>query len=455
MKICIINGSPKGEYGTTLSIAKYLINQYPQYQYEIIHPAAQIAKYEHDPERWESAIKAIKDADLVLWFYPLYYFYVHAGLKRFIELLFERNPGILEGKYCAGYSTSIHMADNIAASYISAISEDLGARFCGVYTAAMGDFSQAKVRKHLKLFFEQAITCVGKKLVFSRKSAVLPVSQQQYKSGLPINHFDIKGKKILIVTDRLEGKDNLRNMVNRVSAAFAGQVETQDIESLDAKYCIGCCCCGFENICTLEKADKYCDFIRQKFVKADAIIIAAQISDRYFSAKWKNFMDRFFFYSTHHPALRGKQLALLVSGPFSQMAELQQAFKIISQVHGANLSGWVSDEDGDIDKQLDSLCQNLAIQLANGYIAPADFTAVGFNKILRDDLYEHRKFPFIADHKYFVRNDLYDFPYKAWKHRLGSSIMMTLSYIPAVRKIIKKEMIARMKMFVEKYEKAE
>ena len=71
---------------------------------------------------------------------------------------------------------------------------------------------------------------------------------------------------------------------------------------------------------------------------------------------------------------------------------------------------------------------------------------VGGRKVLRDDVYGRIRFPFRADHLFFKKNGLYDFPQHHWKTRAVNSLMLLLTRIPFIRKEIytrrmKEEMI--------------
>jgi len=91
MIVTCICGSPKGAKSVTMQYANYLQLKYPEHSFNFIHAAQYIERFERNTEYFEKALEKIKQAELVLWVFPLYILNVHSGLKRFIELVFERH----------------------------------------------------------------------------------------------------------------------------------------------------------------------------------------------------------------------------------------------------------------------------------------------------------------------------------------------------------------------------
>jgi NAD(P)H-dependent FMN reductase len=140
MKIVVLNGSPKGDVSVTMQYVAYLRKKFPGHDVEILNIAHEIKKIERDPATWDAVIAGIRSADLLLWAFPLYYLLVPSQYKRFIELIFEHGAqDAFAGKYAASLSTSIHFFDQTAHAYIHAVSDDLGLKFLGAYSAEMRD----------------------------------------------------------------------------------------------------------------------------------------------------------------------------------------------------------------------------------------------------------------------------------------------------------------------------
>ena len=107
---------------------------------------------EDDKQAFQAVLDAVAASDGVLWAFPLYYHLVHGNYKRFIELLFAEGGGAFRNKYTAVLTTSIHFFDHTAHNYLNGICDDLGMKFVGSYSAAMGDLLKEEERDRLLLF---------------------------------------------------------------------------------------------------------------------------------------------------------------------------------------------------------------------------------------------------------------------------------------------------------------
>lgn len=76
MNICVLNGSPRGAYSTTLHTALYLQKRYPCHSFEIIHVGTKIRALEKDIT---AVADAMARADLILFSYPVYTFIAPAS----------------------------------------------------------------------------------------------------------------------------------------------------------------------------------------------------------------------------------------------------------------------------------------------------------------------------------------------------------------------------------------
>ena len=145
--------------------------------------------------------------------------------------------------------------------------------------------------------------------------------------------------------------------------------------------------------------------------------------------------------------MKGKHIGFLISGPLSQIPDLKQSLEGLYEVMGeGNIVGFITDESGN-SVEIDALLQGLAEQLIrfsnDGYAKPPNFLVLGGRKVIRDDIYGRFRFPFQADHHFFKKHGLYDYPHKNYKSRIRNSIIMLLSRIPFMRrKIYKKRMKA-------------
>lgn len=459
MKITVLNGSPKGELSVTLQSVAYLARLYPQHEFLIHHIAQRVRRLEKDRAAFDEVIGQIRSSDAVLWAFPLYILHVHANYKRFIELIAERQvQDAFAGKYAASVSTSIHFFDHTAHNYIHGICDDLGMRFVDYFAADSYDLLSEEGRQQLELFGRQFLEAVENQVAVPRQFSPLKAPGLIYQPVLPPNPAPIQGKKVVILHDGLTEDGNLAHMVRRCRSAFGGDAKVVNIHDVSIKSgCLGCIECGSNYRCALRDTDGYVEFYTSTVMTADVLVYAGTMVDRFLSARWKLFFDRIFF-NTHTPVLVGKQVALVVSGPLSQEANLLEVFRGFFEFQGATLVGAVSDEGDsaeDLDRLLDQLMRRSLAYALNGYVRPQTFLGVGGMKIFRDDIYGRLRTIFPADHKAYQKSGLYKtFPQMDVGNMLLNTFGAPVLNLPPIRKkfdkMIKKQMVGPHKQVVAK-----
>ena len=319
-----------------------------------------------------------------------------------------------------------------------AICDDLEMKFGGLFSAGMYDLLEQKEREKLIAFAETFFQAIE-------------ANSQTPKSFQPLVHrnFDyIPGnaeekiktdKKVIVLTDCRDPKTNLGRMIERLKSSFQNGIEISNLHDLDIKGgCLGCLQCGYNYECVYTDKDEFIQFYNTRLRTADILIFAGTIQDRYLSSRWKLFFDRSFF-NTHTPSFTGKQIGFIISGPFGQIPNLRQIFEGYVEWQQANLVDFITDEYGD-SPQIDAALQNFARRLISfsekGYIKPRTFLGVGGMKIFRDDIWGKLRFPFQADHQFYRRNGVYDFPQRNYKTRMMVTLLMLLTKIPTMRKEI-------------------
>ncbi len=457
MKIVVLNGSPKGEQSVTLQYVRYAARKFPDHQFEILPIAQTIRKLEKDEKALALVIDAVKAADAVLWSFPLYFLVVCSQYKRFIELVFERNlQDAFAGKYAASLSTSIHFFDHTAHNYIHAVCDDLGMNYLGAYSAAMYDLMKKPERARWLGFVGRFLDGVSRRVPTARVYPPLVPSAFVYTPQPAAAKVNAMGKKILILKDGQAPLGNADAMATALAAHFGAAAEVVNLMDVDIKGgCLGCCRCGLDNICQYSGKDGYIDFYNEKVKKADVVVFAGAIHDRYLSSRWKLYFDRSFF-NTHVPTLSGKQIAFLISGPLGQIANLRQILEAYGEFQECNPAGIVTDESENA-AQIDALLADLASSLvrpeAEGYAPPMTFLGVGGRRIFRDEVWGMLRFVFQSDHRYYKKHGLYDFPQKNYKARRMNALMMLLTKIPPVRKkflkILTEQMVKPLKHVAE------
>ena len=448
MKIAVLNGSPKGQTSVTMQYVHFLEQKFPEAEFKYFDVALKIKRLEKDDAAFQEIIAGIAAADAVLWAFPLYTLLVCSQYKRFIELIFERNAtAAFRGKPAAVLTTSINFFDYTAHNYIHAVCDDLQMNYFGSYSAEMNDLLKSKERQRLKTFGDLFIKAIkeGTPSIRSNKPLIAP---DVFFNAEAIKPVETEGKKVLIVVDDAAENPNLMKMVERLRQTFSPVADLVQLKDIDIKGgCLGCVQCGFDNVCAYEGKDGFIDFFNQKIKTADILLFAGAIHDRYLSSLWKCYFDRGFF-NGHTPALQGKQVGFVITGPFSQIYNLREIFEASMDVQHAGLVGFVSDDIGspaEINAALQNMASRSVEQSKLDYIPPPTFYQVAGSKIFRDAIWGRLRVVFQADHKYYKEHGMYDFPQKNYKWRIINSALVLLTKIPVVRrefiKRVKTEMI--------------
>ena len=148
MKICVLNGSPRGQYSTTLQTGLYLQKRYPQHEFAFVEVGSRISSLEKDIS---PALTAMQSADLIIFSYPVYTFLAPSQLHRFIAAL-KAGKADLRGKWATQITTSKHFYDVTAHRYIEDNCRDLGLRVIRGLSADMEDLLTEKGRRDAEEF---------------------------------------------------------------------------------------------------------------------------------------------------------------------------------------------------------------------------------------------------------------------------------------------------------------
>ena len=450
MKIVVLAGSPKGEKSVTVQYVKYLARHFSTHSFEIIHVAHLIKKLEKDTDAFDEIRKKVEAADGVIWAFPLYFCTVASQYQRFIELVFERNAqNTFKDKYTCSITTSIHFFDHTAHNYIHSICDDLDMIYINAYPAGMDDMLSAKGRENVVKFGEEFFWSIENRIKVNKKYNPINGTIKEFKSVTN----DLTGintaKKAVIVCDSEEG--NIGEMIKEFRQNFTEDVPIVNLSKMNIKGgCMGCLRCGPDNICAYAGKDDYIDTYNSQIKTADIIIFAFGVKYRYLSSLWKLYLDRSFF-NTHQRSIEGKQIGFLISGPYSQLEVLKEVIHAYVEFQSSYLVDVITDEDNsDIPQRIKNLAQRLVFNSDSGYIRPLSFLHVGGMKIFRDDVFSQLKVIFRADHKYYKRKGIYDFP----QNKIGKMLMMNIMYLITVIPAVRKGMINKIRDFMIKpYEK--
>jgi len=449
MKITIISGSPKGKESVTLQYLLYIQKHFPEHDYVTYHVGQKIKSIEKNPDRFNEIIDRVKSSDAVFWITPIFYFLIPSQLKRFIELIHERNAvSAFKGKYATAVSTSIRFFDTTAHNYLHAVCDDLEMKYVGFNSLDMWDIFTSSKRKQLLYFAEHFFSMIEKKEPVSIQYPPLPKKGMiTYTPGDISGKTDNSDKKVVVLTDEYNPETNLGKMISYFSNSFTHEVQIVEISKLDIKGgCLSCVKCGYDNQCVYK--DEFTDFWKDTMKKADIIIFAGQIRDRYLSAQFKMVFDRSFFMN-HTPFLTGKQMGFIISGPLNQTANLKYLFSAYVESQNSNFLDFVTDEyedSGKIDSLIKSMADHAVTFSNQGYIRPHTFYKEGGMKIFRDDVYGRLRFICQADHRWYKGNGIYDtFPQRNKFTKKMNRKFMFLTRFKKIRKMlydnINKEMV--------------
>ncbi|MCP3943090.1 MAG: flavodoxin [Desulfobacteraceae bacterium] len=442
MKITILNGSPKGNESVTMQYVKFMQKHFPDHEYVFHNISKEIKRIEKKSEIFDKIISDIESSDGVIWSAPVYTLFVPAQYMRFIELIYERDAiKAFKGKYTTVITTSIHFYDHTAHRYMNAICDDLGMNYTGYFSAEMNDLLRRTGRNKLLLFTNSFFDSIKNRTQPQKRFQPVIKKKFIFKFVKAVKKNDLKGKKVVIVTDNKDQESNIAKMIKRFSDSFTESIELVNLWDINIKgACMGCLGCGYENICVYK--DDFTSFYRSKILPADIVIMATQVTHRNFSAKLKEFYDRRFFLN-HRPEYKDKQFGFLVSGSIDQMPYMYDFFQGAVEWHGANIVGIVRDESCDQD-EINSGIQHLAQKCISfsevGYCQPPTFLGVGGSKVFRDDVWGQLRSVCQADFRYYKDNGLFNFPHKKYKNRLFNSSIMLLTKIPRIRKAFYKKL---------------
>ncbi len=411
MKIAVINGSPKGKYSITLQTVLYLEKKYPQHEFSVLHAGQKIKALEKD---FSKAKELLETSDAVLFSYPVYTFLAPAQLHRFIELMKENSVNVTD-KYATQISTSKHFYDITAHKYIEENSLDMGMRYIRGLSADMEDLLAEKGREDAEKFFERFLWATEKEIYTSsprKKSCYSQVSATAAEK----NKKQKTDKDIIILTDETDINSNLSKMIERFRNVFAYDTRIVNISEFPlAGGCLGCFRCAVSEKCVYK--DGFDTFLRENIQKADAIVYAFKISDHSMGSRFKMYDDRNFC-NGHRTVTVGMPVGYLISGEYSEENNVRTVVEARAETGGNFLSGVATDET-DTDKEIDMLAESLTFALETRHTAPQNFWGVGGMKIFRDLIYQMRGM-MKADHKFYKKQGIYDFPQK----NKGKSLLM-------------------------------
>ena len=412
MNIVVLNGSPKGKYSITLQTVKYLEKHNPGHEFTVIDAGQRIRSLERD---LSPVTDALKNADLVIFSYPVYTFIAPCQLHRLMELI--KASGVsLSGKFATQITTSKHFYDTTAHRYVQDNCHDLGMKFIRGLSADMDDLLSEKGQKEALDFFNYVLWCMENNI--SEPSLLDNSPFTPAKTTIPAENPAEKSGDVVIVTDLSPYDTALSDMIARFRAVLPIKSRVVNLREFPFKGgCLGCFGCAVSGKCVY--TDGFDDFLRNDIQKSQAIVYAFTIRDHSMGALFKMYDDRQFC-NGHRTVTMGMPMGYLINGPYSKETNLQTIIEGRAQV-GNNFLAGVAANETDPDSAIDALAASLKFALDNKYVPPQNFLGIGGMKIFRDLIWLMQGM-MKADHKFYKAHGQYDFPQK----KLGVMLKMYL-----------------------------
>ena len=408
MKFLVVNGSPKGKYSCTLHTILYLEKIFKEHTFEVLNVGRNIKALEKD---FEAAKKVLSECDAIIFSYPVYTFIAPSQLHRFIELI-KTHSVDLKDKFVTQITTSKHFYDMTAHKYIEENCYDLKMKYVKGLSQDMDDLPKKSGQLDAINFFKFFISSIENDMF-----EIIPASKEyelpKYNVSFEKTSKD-ESKEVVIVSDLCDDDENLKNMIEDFRNLLPFKSKVVNIKEFPfSGGCLGCFNCAGDGKCIYK--DGFDNFLRENIQKSDAIVIAFTIKDHSMGARFKMYDDRQFC-NGHRTVTEGMPFGYIVNGDYENEHNLKTIVEARAEV-GHNYLAGVGYNKETLEKMIDKLCY----AINNKYVQPRNFYGVGGMKIFRDLIWIMRGI-MKADHVYYKKHGVYDFPQK----RRGQMMLMCL-----------------------------
>lgn len=433
MKVCVLNGSPKGQYSVTLQTLLYIEKKFNSCSFTVLDVGQKIKAFEKDMSK---AVEEIKKADLIVFSYPVYTFIATSQLHRFIALL-KKEKLDLTSKFATQVTTSKHFYDVTAHRYIMENAMDLGFKYINGLSADMDDLTKEQGRREALAFWKFVMYSVENNIFEENK--LLPEREFSYSPGEKIEEINHSAEKTTIVlTDCEENDTQLKNMILDFQKVHKYGTKVINLREFPfSGGCLGCFKCAATGKCVYK--DGFDDFLRNKIQTADSIVYAFRIKDHSMGWIFKMYDDRQFC-NGHRTVTEGMPIGYIVCGDYEREFNLKTIIEARADVGHNYLAGVACDF-----KAIESMSKKLCYSLENSYVLPRTFYGVGGMKIFRDLIYVMRGL-MKADHKFYKKHGVYDFPQKQRGRMLFIMLVGKLASSPKMQKKMGNKMTEGMLM---------
>lgn len=430
LKICVLNGSPKGNNSVTLQTVLFLEKKFSNCTFEILNISQKIKYYE---KKFDELEESISSSDVLLFAYPVYTFLAPSQLHKFISLLKERNLD-LTTKFATQITTSKHFYDISAHNYIEDNCHDLGLKVIKGLSADMDDLTKSSGQNDAVLFMNYVCDCVENDRYELSNKIVSNVKtyERSFKSVVKKDKY-----KTLILTDVTDEETGVLNMIEDFKAIYPYETQTINIREYPfTGGCLGCFKCSINGHCMYK--DGFEDFLRNQIQTADSIIYAFSIKDHSMGHIFKCYDDRQFC-NGHRFMTVGMPIGYLVHGNIDLETNLKFVIESRAEVGHNFLSGIAVD-----NVSLKLMVSKLLYSLDNKYYLPQNFYGVGGRKIFRDLIFVMRGL-MKEDHKFYKKTGVYDdLPQRS----KGKMVFISLFGLVLTNKKLKKKMENKMNEYI-------
>ena len=319
MKICILNGSPKGKYSVTLQTLLFLEKKFKEHEFEVVNIGQQIRVIEKD-------ITSVA-SKLIVFSYPIYTFIAPSQVHRFIELLKENNIN-LENKFVTQITTSKHFYDVTAHKYIEENCYDMRMKYIKGLSLDMEDLLDKDKQQEIVNYFDFVLSSIKNDLYEIAPKKVIKENLVYEPSFIEVEKkADFEA---VMVADIKEDDTNLINMIEDFKKVFPYKIRVVNIREFPfSGGCLGCFNCAASGKCIYK--DGFDSFLRENIQTGNAIIIAFSIKDHSMGARFKMYDDRQFC-NGHRTVTEGMPFAYIINGDYEAEHNLKTIVEARAEV---------------------------------------------------------------------------------------------------------------------------
>ena len=439
MNILVFNGSPKGnDLSITNLHVEFLKQRFREHDFTTIPISRQIKKMERDDASFQSVVAKMKQAQLIIWAFPIYLYQIPGQLKRFIEMLYERLPKkALYNTYTTSISTSALIFDSPAHDYVHAVSEDFGMIYLPGFSfdsIINRELLQPEVQRGYIQGFENIIRMIEKGVLPAIRYQKLSWFEHDFTPSEPPETLPKKrDKKIIIVTDSAPGS-NLDKMIKLFRARTAYGSEVINLNDINMKSgCTGCLQCQYQPRCVIK--DDINELYINRILVADCVVLALKITDHHISARFKMFLDRGIF-AVQKPKNSTRYITYIVSGPLRQRHIVREFLDIYASARFLGNLGYVSDEytsDIYLTNLIDNQAQDVDYHLRQDIFRTSNFFARAYHMMMREMLTVQTSVKREA-YLHYHKERLFDFPHLTPRHMLTGLANNIVFNLPIIGK---------------------